>query len=140
MKRAEILEFLKTHFLDEKQRIMNSAANQNKAFSSSTQTAGKDDGDIASQSYEQGMQLQMINRDLLYLKKIDTSLDKMDSGEFGMCESCEEDIENQRLMARPTASLCITCKEEEERLENATIDGKRSKSFQRSQTQRASAY
>ena len=36
-------------------------------------------------------------------------------GTYGCCEDCGDDISQKRLMARPTATLCITCKEEEER-------------------------
>jgi len=130
MKRPELLDFLQSYFLTERQRILNQAANLNKVFSNSGESVGKDEGDIASHEFEQGMQLRMINRDLLYLNKIDQSLEKIQSGEFGECGSCMEEIENQRLVARPTATLCFSCKEEEERLEMSTIDGKTSKSTQ----------
>ncbi len=39
---------------------------------------------------------------------------KIDSGEFGTCESCEEPISIKRLEARPVTTLCIRCKEEQE--------------------------
>ena len=46
-------------------------------------------------------------------------LKKIDEGEFGMCESCEEPISPKRLEARPETTLCIRCKEEQERDERS---------------------
>ncbi|MDH5409151.1 MAG: TraR/DksA C4-type zinc finger protein, partial [Gammaproteobacteria bacterium] len=44
------------------------------------------------------------------IKKIDESIDMIDSGEYGYCEQCGIEIGVKRLEARPTASLCIDCK------------------------------
>jgi len=43
---------------------------------------------------------------------------KINQGTFGLCDECGGEIEHARLLARPTATLCIGCKEEEERTEN----------------------
>lgn len=51
------------------------------------------------------------------LGKINEALDRIDTGEFGECESCGEDIGIKRLLARPVAGLCIDCKSEQERRE-----------------------
>ncbi|MDA3936960.1 MAG: TraR/DksA C4-type zinc finger protein [Actinomycetota bacterium] len=42
------------------------------------------------------------------------ALDRMETGSYGVCESCGASIEIGRLQAMPTATLCITCKEAEE--------------------------
>ena len=47
-------------------------------------------------------------------RKIDEALERIDSGEFGICESCGAEIGDKRLEARPTATLCIDCKTLEE--------------------------
>ena len=44
------------------------------------------------------------------LKKIDEIIGKIDSGDYGYCESCGIEIGLKRLEARPTATLCIDCK------------------------------
>jgi DnaK suppressor protein len=41
----------------------------------------------------------------------------IDEGAFGICESCEEEISEARLRARPVTTLCIECKTEQERQE-----------------------
>lgn len=88
-----------------------------------------DDLDQASSDVEQSLRLRLRNRENLYLKKVEEALRRIDSGDFGLCESCDNDIEIKRLEARPTATLCISCKEEEERKEVHTADGRRHKSL-----------
>lgn len=88
-----------------------------------------DDVDQASSDSDQSMRLRLRNRESLYLKKVDEALRRIEAGEFGLCESCDGDIEIKRLEARPTATLCIGCKEEEERREHFSADGRRSKSL-----------
>jgi len=44
-------------------------------------------------------------------------LKKIDEGNFGICEICEEAIGKKRLEARPETTLCIKCKEDQEREE-----------------------
>lgn len=88
-----------------------------------------DDIDQASADVEQALRMRLRNREMLLVKKIDEALKRMDAGTFGLCESCENDIEIKRLEARPTATLCIACKEDEERREVLTADGRRHKSL-----------
>ena len=51
------------------------------------------------------------------LGKIEHALKKMDGGEYGLCEECDEQISLKRLQARPEAQLCIQCKEAQEKEE-----------------------
>ena len=88
-----------------------------------------DEFDQASTDAEQAMRMRLRNREILYLKKVDEALDRIEEGTFGECENCEEDIEARRLEVRPTATLCISCKEEEERQEVLTAVGRQHKSL-----------
>jgi DnaK suppressor protein len=88
-----------------------------------------DDTDLTSCELETSMRLRLRNRETLFLKKIDEALARIANGTFGQCESCEEGIELKRLEARPTTTLCLGCKEEDERREEIHIDGHRSKSL-----------
>ncbi len=45
---------------------------------------------------------------------MDKALNKLEEGTFGECEECGSEIETKRLEARPVATLCIKCKEEQE--------------------------
>ncbi len=59
----------------------------------------------------------MRDRERGLLNKIEKTLEAIKRGAYGKCESCGEPIEAKRLLARPVASLCIDCKDEQERLE-----------------------
>ena len=74
-----------------------------------------DEVDLASSELNQSMALRLRDRERSLLQKIEKALSKIEDGSFGICESCEEPIEVKRLEARPIATLCIQCKEAEER-------------------------
>ncbi len=88
-----------------------------------------DEIDQATTDIEQSMRMRLRNREVLYIKKVDEALKRIDEGTFGECEECGEDIEMRRLEARPTATLCVFCKEEQERKEVLTAAGRRHKSL-----------
>lgn len=73
--------------------------------------------------------LKLKGRDQFFLKKIDHALEKIESGTFGECEECGDDISMKRLLARPIATQCIHCKEEQEREEGQVLYQKRSKTL-----------
>ena len=88
-----------------------------------------DEADMASADYTQSQTLRMRNRSIFYAKKLNNALKKMDNGEYGLCEDCGANIKFQRLIARPTAELCIDCKEEAERDEMTSFFSRQSKSL-----------
>ena len=55
--------------------------------------------------------------DFSLLKKVEQAKQKILSGTYGECEDCGDNIAQSRLLARPTAGLCINCQEEKERSE-----------------------
>jgi DnaK suppressor protein len=88
-----------------------------------------DEIDQAAVDIEQSMQMRLKNRETLYIKKIEEALRRIEEGIFGECEDCGEDIELRRLEARPTATLCVFCKEEQERREGLTAAGREFKNL-----------
>jgi len=88
-----------------------------------------DDVDFTSSEMEKDMRMRLRNREALFLKKLDEALDRINGGNFGTCEQCEDEIDFKRLEARPTATLCVHCKEEQERAEMIHIDGHVNKSL-----------
>lgn len=74
-------------------------------------------GDIVDEAMgerEQQLALKLKGRQSFFIKKIQIALDKIERGAFGICEECGAEIGHHRLLARPTATQCIACKEEEE--------------------------
>jgi len=78
-----------------------------------------DEMDLASSEYLQSFTFRLRGREKTFLKKIDHALAKIEDGTFGICEDCEEPISAKRLEARPETTLCIRCKEDQERIEKA---------------------
>jgi DnaK suppressor protein len=76
-----------------------------------------DEMDLASSEYLQSFQFRLRGREKTFLKKIDHAIAKIEAGTFGICEECEEPISMKRLEARPETTLCIRCKEDQERVE-----------------------
>ncbi|KAE9532228.1 RNA polymerase-binding protein DksA [Ursidibacter arcticus] len=69
-----------------------------------------DPADRATQEEEFSLELRNRDRERKLLKKIEQTLIKLDSGDYGYCDACGVEIGLKRLEARPTADLCIDCK------------------------------
>ena len=78
-----------------------------------------DEIDQASSEYTQSMVFRLRDREKFLLQKIEKALARIEDGTFGICERCEEDISPKRLEARPVTTLCIRCKEEQEKKERS---------------------
>jgi len=69
-----------------------------------------DPNDRATQESEFALELRTRDRERKLIKKIDESLENLDSDDYGYCEVCGVEIGVRRLEVRPTATLCIDCK------------------------------
>lgn len=78
------------------------------------QTVFADPNDRATQESDMALELRNRDRERRLIKKINETIDKIKSGDYGYCESCGIEIGLERLQARPTASMCIDCKTLEE--------------------------
>src|SRR4051812_30515822 len=78
-----------------------------------------DEMDLASSEYLQSFTFRLRGREKVFLEKIDHALAKLQNGSFGVCEDCGDAIALKRLEARLETTLCIRCKEDQERLEKA---------------------
>ncbi len=76
-----------------------------------------DEMDLASSEYLQSFTFRLRGREKVFLDRIDKALRKIEDGSFGTCEECGEEISVKRLEARPETTLCIRCKEDQERME-----------------------
>jgi DnaK suppressor protein len=75
--------------------------------------------DRATQETEVSFGLRVKDRDQKLIEKLKEALDRIKDGSFGVCESCGDLIEVDRLKARPVATLCIDCKTDQERDERS---------------------
>jgi DnaK suppressor protein len=73
--------------------------------------------DVASSESEREFVLRLADRERLMLRKLKKAQERMEEGEYGMCDSCGEPITFKRLIVRPVATQCIDCKTQAEQLE-----------------------
>jgi DnaK suppressor protein len=72
--------------------------------------------DVGTDAMEREKAFQLASAEGRILLEINEALRRMARGEYGVCESCENPILRARLEAMPTARLCLSCKEKEERV------------------------
>src|SRR5512138_2518529 len=98
----KILESIKAELSQEIDRTVHTMQDEATVFA--------DPNDRASQESDIALELRNRDRERKLIKKIDESIARIDSGEYGYCDSCGVEIGLKRLEARPTATLCIDCK------------------------------
>lgn len=77
--------------------------------------AGADQADVGSSSFERDQGLTIAKNAREMLEQSQHALERIADGSYGVCETCGEPIGKKRLMAFPRATLCMTCKQREER-------------------------
>lgn len=78
-----------------------------------------DPTDRASLESDRNFMLRIRDREHKLIKKIKKTLLRIEEGTFGICDKCGDDINIERLKARPVTTQCIECKTKEEALEKA---------------------
>jgi DnaK suppressor protein len=109
-------------FLELKKNTLNEIKRDEQDFSH-----GKgDEGDLSQEDRERAMNLKLLGRHSFMLKKIEGALYKIKNNTFGICDECDNEIDINRLKARPVATQCINCKEDAERVEGQVLYAKKS--------------
>ena len=73
--------------------------------------------DQASMESDADFSLRLKERESRLMKKIRRAVEKLEEGDFGVCEKCGREISEERLKVRPMAALCIKCKKKQEAIE-----------------------
>lgn len=71
-----------------------------------------DEGDLSQQHHEEWIFLNRNTIDMKLLREVSDALHRIDTGHYGVCLECEEEISQKRLDAVPWARYCVTCQEE----------------------------
>lgn len=77
--------------------------------------AGADQADVGSTSLERDSELALAANQNELLTQTKTALSRLADGTYGDCADCGQPIGKERLLAYPRATLCIECKQREER-------------------------
>ena len=108
MSKSQIKHFIK--ILNEWKLELSSDTERTVSHMQDEITAYADPNDRASQESDMALELRNRDRERKLIKKINVTLLHIENDEYGYCNLCGEEIGLNRLLARPTATLCIDCK------------------------------
>lgn len=80
-----------------------------------TDGAGRDPADVGSSNFERDQELSLAHSEREMAEQIRLALHLFDTGGYGRCEICSEPIGKGRLQVFPRATMCVKCKQCEER-------------------------
>jgi DnaK suppressor protein len=79
-----------------------------------TMGAGLEEGDCAFSCHSDYLHFRNLDSQSAVIKQIDSALDKIRTGSYGICEECTVEIDEKRLKILPFATLCRDCQELQE--------------------------
>lgn len=77
--------------------------------------AGRDPADVGSTNFERDQEISLANNAREMLEQSQLALKHLAAGTYGVCDNCGQAIGKGRLQAFPRATLCMSCKQREER-------------------------
>ncbi|MGN6782833.1 MAG: TraR/DksA family transcriptional regulator [Marmoricola sp.] len=77
--------------------------------------AGNDQADVGTATFERDQEMTVVHNAREMLLQSQHALERIADGSYGVCENCGNPIGKNRLMAFPRATLCLACKQREER-------------------------
>jgi DnaK suppressor protein len=112
---AAVRDRLESEMLELRAEIATAESQMAERMSDAAEGAGDDQADAGAKTFEreQEMALTYNARDLL--AQNERAIGRIDQGTYGVCESCGQPIGKARLQAFPRATLCVRCKQREER-------------------------
>jgi RNA polymerase-binding protein DksA len=77
--------------------------------------AGDDQADAGTKTFEREHEMSLANNARDLVAQAELAISRIDAGTYGRCDSCGNPIAKLRLQANPRATLCVSCKQREER-------------------------
>lgn len=102
---------------EEKDRLVKNAKDSLRSSMEHERSVGRDSIDESMEEEIFSTELRLRDREKYMLNKIDEAFERLENGTIDLCEECGDKILFKRLLARPTTTLCIDCKEELEKSE-----------------------
>jgi DnaK suppressor protein len=113
MRQRELNQFRRL-LEDRKREILSEADRAVDSMNQPLEESFADPTDRATLESDRSMLLRIRDRERKLLSKIDEAFIRIESGSYGQCEECGDEIGLARLKARPVTTLCITCKSAQE--------------------------
>jgi len=108
---ASELEYFKEILESRKEQILKNISGVNTELEQLSSLELNDEGDHASVDNSSMVESAIVQQQEQELSEINVTLGKMSSGDYGICEMCEDPIGFQRLKVKPHAIYCIDCRE-----------------------------
>lgn len=96
-------------------RIAATEAELESLLKGGTDGAGRDPADVGSSNFERDQEVSLAANVREMAEQLRLAITRFDDGEYGLCEVCGQPIGKGRLQVFPRATLCVTCKQREER-------------------------
>ncbi len=112
---AEVRDELEADAQRLQAEVDEAAAELSELMRDSGEGAGDDQADAGAKTYEREQEISLANNSRELLAQSLHALERIFDGTYGRCESCNNPIGKRRLQAFPRATLCMTCKQREER-------------------------
>ncbi|RJL31457.1 TraR/DksA family transcriptional regulator [Bailinhaonella thermotolerans] len=80
-----------------------------------TEGAGDDQADAGAKTFEREHEISLAFNARELRAQNERAIERILAGTYGACESCLNPIAKERLQAFPRATLCVSCKQREER-------------------------
>ena len=113
--RKAFLKSAKSSLAEMREQVLAGIESETKLTREGSKDEGMDAYDLASEERDRDISMILSDRDRAKLQAIDDALSRIKAGTYGICESCELDIAEDRLKALPFTRLCISCQAEQER-------------------------
>jgi DnaK suppressor protein len=113
--RKKFLETARENLLAMKQKLLGEIDSELRAEREGNKDEGMDTYDLASEERDREINFILSDRERVKLQQIDDALERLDEGNYGVCESCGLEIAEERLAAMPFSRLCRDCQQDQER-------------------------
>jgi DnaK suppressor protein len=104
------LEIVKQNLIKQRQELLDEVQAKYAASREIGESNVPDLADVSSNAYNREMLLNLSEAHHRQMQDIDAALARIDSGDYGICASCGEDISPRRMEVRPFSRYCIECK------------------------------
>jgi DnaK suppressor protein len=112
---AEVRSRLETEIAELRDEISRAESEIAARLTDAVGDAGDDQADAGAKTYQREHDLALTHNATELLAQNERALARMADGTYGICESCGDPIGKARLQAFPRATLCVQCKQREER-------------------------
>ena len=108
-------DLIRERLLSQRQEILDLYKHDLRVGQQSGDEASEDIVDRANNAYQREFMFNLSGAERRLLRQVEGALERLEQGEYGICDHCRDPIGAKRLKAVPWARYCVDCQEKEER-------------------------